>query len=91
MILLGAGLLAMVWLQDRTAQRMAQERKDWQQERAGLLQRIQAPERAVIEHATRDARDQPAVNAFDHQDYWEAKEEEQQALARIAQLEREMN
>jgi hypothetical protein len=32
--------------------KMAQERQDWSAERQMLLQRIQAPEQAVVDHST---------------------------------------
>ena len=48
---LGAANIAMLILLDRLSHLMLEERKSWQLERANLLQRIQAPERAVVEHS----------------------------------------
>ena len=62
------------------------EQAAWRLERASLLQRIQAPEVAVVAHDVGEAGAQPpAVNAFDDEDYWGAQ---QQMLERIAQIER---
>jgi uncharacterized protein (DUF1800 family) len=48
----------------------------WRDERASLLQRIQAPDHAVIEH--HNTREPfvapPAVSEFDDDDYWASKE-----------------
>lgn len=53
-------------------------------ERAVLLQRIQAPEAAVLEHAPSDERELPAVNPTMDEDYWQAHEA---TLARISEYE----
>jgi uncharacterized protein (DUF1800 family) len=47
----------------------------WQQERASLLQRIQAPGHAVIEHHNQEpVVAPPAVSEFDDEDFWESRE-----------------
>lgn len=49
----------------------------WTAERATLLQRIQAPQAAVIQHAneTTEFSAPPAVNEFIDEDYWESQDE----------------
>ena len=46
-------------------------------ERADLLQRIQAPDHAVIQHHNQQEPVQapPAVNEFDDDDYWVSRDE----------------
>lgn len=73
-------------LLDRKDRRMHQRLDAHRAEVAGLCQRIQAPQLAVTQHAAQDAVDLPAVNPHDDADYWAAQE---QALERIAELERE--
>lgn len=60
-------------------------------ERGRLLQRIQAPERAIQEHAiSQEAIHVPrAVSEFDDTDYWEAQGLSKDALAEMA-MEREL-
>jgi hypothetical protein len=63
-----------------------EEQAAWRLERASLLQRIQAPELAVIEHQTAAPAANPsAVSMHDDADFWKAQE----ALARIETMERE--
>jgi hypothetical protein len=47
-LILAAVMIAREW-------RMGQERQDWARERQQLLQRIQAPEQAVVDHSTGQA------------------------------------
>jgi hypothetical protein len=71
--------LVLVELQNRRFQR---ERETWASERADLLQRIQAPEQAVLEHQTvRGITSPPAVNPFDDEDYWQAANMTKEQLA----------
>jgi hypothetical protein len=56
-------------------------------ERQMLLQRIQAPEQAVYEHATRA----PDPSPFPQSDEQLAEQEARQALDRIAEMERQAN
>ncbi len=72
--------------QGRSDARFAQERSQWSRERETLLQRIQAPEVAVVQHQVADAVDRPAVNLEDDSDYWRAQQE---AKERMEQLERD--
>ena len=44
-VVLGVVLLAKEW-------KVAEERREWAAERQELLQRIQAPEQAIVNHAT---------------------------------------
>jgi hypothetical protein len=58
----------------------------WRLERASLLQRIQAPERAIIAHEIPDTAVNPAaVNSFDDEDHWA---EQRRLMADIERLER---
>lgn len=78
-----AGFLVVL---DRRDKRQHEDRQAQRLEIAGLLQRIQAPQLAVAQHQAQDARDLPAVNPFDHVDYWDAQNA---ALERMAAIERE--
>ncbi len=66
---------------------MAAERADWATERADLLQRIQAPEHAVMQHAlTQPLPPSPASVPVDDDDaFWEA----QMTKDQLAQFEAE--
>lgn len=59
---------------------------DWRDERRELLQRIQAPQVAVIDHHNRhgEVYTPPAVDTTDEgdEDFWEAKEDLAQRLAK---------
>ena len=71
-VFLGAALLALIVLLDRMDKRLREERKSWQLERANLLQRIQAPEIAVVDHSNEgQPLDPQAVSIDDDADYWE--------------------
>ena len=72
--------LVLVELQNR---RFQQERQEWVRERAELLQRIQAPDQAVIAHQARhDAiTTPPAVRFDDDADYWQADRLTKEQLA----------
>jgi hypothetical protein len=60
-----------------------EDQAGWRLERANLLQRIQAPEVAVVRHDAGEVPvNPPAVNGFDDEDYWDA----QRAL--VSQIER---
>lgn len=72
--------------QGRSDARFQAERSQWSRERETLLQRIQAPEVAVVQHQVAEAVDRPAVNLEDDSDYWKAQQE---AMERMEQLERE--
>lgn len=72
--------------QGRSDARFQQERSQWSRERETLLQRIQAPEVAVVQHQIADAVDRPAVDLEDDSDYWKARQE---AIDRMEQLERD--
>lgn len=66
------------WLYEGWAHRREMRDRDqlWTEERQGLLQRIQAPETAVAQHAAETATpDVPAVSAFDDNEFWEHVEE----------------
>lgn len=78
---MGLLTLGCLWFADRQAQRQhAQASPDLVELIAlvdRLCQRVQAPERAVFEHAVAAAEDDPvveAVNMFDDRDYWESKD-----------------
>jgi hypothetical protein len=61
---------------DRILKAWALERTEWARERADLLQRIQAPREAVLEHQLRDVdTSPPAVGIEDDDGYWESKDE----------------
>jgi hypothetical protein len=78
-----AALLVERWASARTSR---EEQAAWRLERASLLQRIQAPERAVVAHEVpAEAVNPPAVNGFDDQDYWD---EQQRMLTEIQRMER---
>lgn len=59
--------------QERT--HMAAERRTWAVERADLLQRIQAPEQAIVQHALSAPvpPSPPSILADDDEDHWEAQ------------------
>jgi hypothetical protein len=79
-ILILAGLI--VWLE--RSHRL--EGAAWRLERASLLQRIQAPERAIVAHEIPDmAVNPPAVNSFDDADHWD---EQRRMMAEIERMER---
>lgn len=61
----------------------ALERGEWARERAGLLQRIQAPAQAVAEHTAQATvlRSPPAVAPEDDDDFWQSREELAERLA----------
>jgi hypothetical protein len=77
------------WRHGRSQDRFQVERDQWGKEREMLLQRIQAPEVAVVQHQVADAVDRPAVNPEDDEDYWKAEAERREAIAKFEQLERE--
>jgi hypothetical protein len=77
---------AFVILLDRKDRRAHEERQADRLERAGLLQRIQAPELAVVEHQVAGVTDAPQPPGTDDE-YWQEAEERQQAIARLEQLE----
>lgn len=83
-VLLVVALVAVNWLYIRHL-----ERKDARhaEQVAGLLVHVQAPETAVAQAVAVSAHDRPAVNPFDEQDYWAARDE---ALQRMSELEREL-
>jgi hypothetical protein len=63
-----------------------EEQAAWRLERASLLQRIQAPDRAVVAHEIpAEAVSPPAVSMFDDEDHWAA---ERQLIERIERMER---
>lgn len=74
---------------DRVERRFQKERDQLTREREMLLQRIQAPAAAVIQHQIQSAVDQPAVNLEDDEDYWRAQKDQRDALERMEQLERD--
>jgi hypothetical protein len=63
---------------------MAAERRTWAVERADLLQRIQAPEQAVIQHALNAPvpPSPPSILADDDEDHWEAQLTKEQLAER---------
>jgi hypothetical protein len=68
------------------ARGVREEQAAWRLERASLLQRIQAPDRAVVAHEIpAEAVSPPAVDAFDDEDYWDAQ---RGLLAKIERMER---
>lgn len=97
----GVLMVAFLVLQDRQARRLHElvnahrlevlglvERSA--AERSSLLQRIQAPEVAVAEHAGEvHAGTPPAVPTTDDDAFWEARGDVGEALERIAEMERE--
>lgn len=71
---LGAALLAMVVLLYKLQRLVHEERRSWQLERANLLQRIQAPSVAVVDHSLEGQPPDPeAVSLDDDADYWQHK------------------
>lgn len=78
-VFLGVAVVALIVLLDRAEKRMAEERRAWSLERTGLLQRIQAPEIAVIDHSnggqTIDPQHVPIDDDDAHWD-WQKKAEE---------------
>ena len=73
-VFLGVALVALIVLLDRLSRRMHEERRSWQLERANLLQRIQAPEIAVVDHSNEGQPIDPeAVSLDDDADYWHHK------------------
>lgn len=62
-------ILAMLW--DRR-----EERREWTRDRADLLQRIQAPELAVVEHQTREMPIGPQPLPYDDDNAFHATREE---------------
>lgn len=87
MTLVLAGVIAALLLERyMTVRANREDQAAWRLERASLLQRIQAPELAVIEHQTAGVAQNPAaVSMHSDDDFWKAQE----ALGRIEQMERE--
>jgi hypothetical protein len=78
--LVGAGLVIAALLDER-----GRAERAWREERAELVQRIQAPQMAVVAHhnAGAEAATPPAVDVTEEGDgdFWEAKDEMAQRLA----------
>jgi hypothetical protein len=77
---------AFVILLDRKDKRAHEERQADRLERAALLQRIQAPELAVVRHDVDQVSEAPQPPT-DDEGYWREAEERQQAIAKLEQLE----
>lgn len=73
-VTLAQSLLIVLLIFDRGS-----ERRENAKERAELLQRIQAPEAAVVAHDVK-GRDVPAVGVDDDDAYWASKEDLARAL-----------
>jgi hypothetical protein len=73
-VVLGILLAGFLIVLDRRDARAHEERQANRLERAGLLQRIQAPEQAVIDHTVgEDPEVLEAVDLNDDKSYWEAR------------------
>lgn len=71
-VFLGVSDLALLVLVYKLQKLMHEERRSTQLERTNLLQRIQAPEIAVVSHANEGQPfDPPAVSLDDDQDHWD--------------------
>lgn len=81
-------VVSLVVLADRKDARCHQEREADRAERAVLLQRIQAPEAAVYEHATRYDHE-PDEDGMPMTDRMVADEESRRALERLQRMESE--
>lgn len=87
-VLLAAGHIVLL---DRKDKRSHAERERERQIVERLLVHIQAPEVAVATHVSQQPQSTPqAVDAFNDEDYWSAREVEQQALQRLDELARQM-
>jgi hypothetical protein len=78
--------VALIVLLDRALHRAAVERTAHRHEVARLLQRIQAPEQAVYEHATGGSpppAGPPAARYDDDESYWQATESKEQLAERL--------
>lgn len=75
-VVLAVIVLALLW--DRRT-----ERQEWIVERAGLLQRIQAPEAAIVHHAQQGLVEHPPVLEWDNDEqFHETREDLAEALRR---------
>ena len=89
-VFLGVADLALIVLLYKLQKLMHEERRSTQLERANLLQRIQAPEIAVVDHSNEGQPIDPeAVSLDDDADYWHHKadlllEQERERLIRGA-------
>jgi Na+-transporting NADH:ubiquinone oxidoreductase subunit NqrC len=86
-VLVAAGF---IWLMDRKDRRAHEERQADRLERANLMQRIQAPERAVVQHEI-------AAQAVEHvqppqsdEEFWKWSEEHAAAVAELEARENAM-
>ena len=89
-VFLGVADLALLVLVYKLQKLMHEERRSTQLERANLLQRIQAPQIAVVDHSVEGQPIDPeAVSLDDDADYWQHKadlllEQERERLIRGA-------
>jgi hypothetical protein len=68
-------LFASAYVRERQNARFIRDREDeWRLERTALLQRIQAPEVAVVEAAKKDTPAPPSIAYDSDEEYWRAKE-----------------
>jgi hypothetical protein len=69
LFVLGFFLAYLQWSKDRTVNSLlaeqTQERREWATERTSLLQRIQAPETAVLQEAQKDRKPVPKIGYED--------------------------
>lgn len=73
---------------DRVIDRLTTEQAAHRKEIAALLQRIQAPELAVAQHAATQAEDIPAgAPPVRDEEFWAEHEEHREYLAKLEQLE----
>ena len=87
-VALSVAVVALVVLLDRCEKRMLEERKGWQLERANLIQRIQAPQVAVMDHS---AQQYQAPAGVSHALTDEQAAEQEEAARVIAEMERAEN
>lgn len=65
---------ALLYQQHVYSKRTSEREKEWALERGALLQRIQAPEIAVVEHAREDREPVPRVGYDNDAEFMAAKE-----------------
>jgi hypothetical protein len=83
-----ATVAAFAWLLDRKDARAHTEREAHRAETADLLQRIQAPEVAVVQHQIAQSVEAPQPSSpEDDEAYWRDAEEHRRMIAEIEALE----
>lgn len=72
-VVLGAVILALLWLLDRQQKRHHEQLSAHRLETAGILERVRSPELAKPEPKIEHVEEVPAVAFDDDHGFWEAK------------------